>query len=100
MAHQLDPLTLAHHKFMVALHDHRPRPFVVDASPAALRQRACDIDALTLAFTDYISFLVEDSAANMWLRKDLATSVRNLMEDAASEIRGEMSIGIEDRVAS
>ncbi len=96
---RIDPLSGAYYKFILAIQAARPRPLAVDASPGALQDRACHLDAQFIAFVDWAEAMIEDTAGHCHLARREADYVKGAIMDLASDLRGRLNKEVEDRAA-
>lgn len=94
-AARIDPLLIAHHKFMAIAH-RRPAPLGLDPSPDAMERRACEVEEIMLAMKDYALAMVEDSASVMSLPTDLRSGIIAAFDDMAGDVRGALNIAVEE----
>jgi hypothetical protein len=82
--------------FLLAASGLRPRALNVLNSPAALRNRACEIDALILSFQGLMTTLLEDTAQHFALSRRLDDIAVDCLSDMASELRAYLVESIQD----
>lgn len=83
-------------RFVLAITGLRPRPLNVLNSPGALYDRAELLEKTIMACSEYLTFLVEDTAGHVALSRRLDDIVTDYMSDLAGDLRGYLLVAIPD----
>jgi hypothetical protein len=91
----VNPICVAHAKFVAALAEHSPRPIPIDADAIDLEDRADHLGKVFSALSAYVAVVLDDTAQNVPGRLDLRDA-EAILADLASDVTGTIQRAADD----